>query len=727
MARTSYAWGIDIGKCALKAVRCRMSAEPRKIEADAFDYIEYPMILTQPEADPVELVRAALVEFIGRNKLQGDRVAVAVPGQMGLTKFIKLPPIEAKKIPDIVKYEARQQIPFPLDQVVWDWQRLAGGIEESGFVLDAEVGVFAMKREQVFKALAPLTSAGIEVDVLQLSPIALANMVMFDQLPDPATLDPDSPPPSVVLVSTGVDSTDLVITNGFRIWQRSMPIGGSNFTKALVQGMKLTFAKAEQLKRNAVRAEDPKAVFNTMKPVFNEFASELQRSLNYFTGADRSAKIGKVLLLGNATKLRGLSDFVAKQLNLDVQRLDAYRGLEGAVVTSAAAFKDNRLSFGTAYGLALQAAGGAGLNTNLLPGEIIRERLIAAKKPWAVGAMVGLLGAAAVSFMGMFFAWSTYAPDLYADAFAKADAAKTRSQAAISGLEETRKKQTDAVAQQQFLVQTEDHRFQVLDMLRAVETLLPHDDPANIPVFPGDRYELHIDSMDCQYFNDLAPWFTALQEQWTETHPAEEIDEEQPAAPVDPAAAPPEGGAVAEGTAAPAVEKGPSGPGWVIQLTGHHYHNEDHHKPDDTAQFVRSTIVQGLMGKGDQVLVAAGPLAGQKVPVAELGLGYPVIVNSANLRLERVAASGGGLQQPTSFSTVDSEENIPPQGGFSGVPVPSAPGLANQGVELKRFDFTLQFTWQPTVPGAPKPAPSDTEVAVPNTPVRSRAAPVMAD
>ena len=714
MARTSYAWGIDIGKCALKAVRCRMSAEPRKIEADAFDYIEYPMILTQPEADPVELVRAALVEFIGRNKLQGDRVAVAVPGQLGLTKFIKLPPIEAKKIPDIVKYEARQQIPFPLDQVVWDWQRLAGGIEESGFVLDAEVGVFAMKREQVFKALAPLTNAGIEVDVLQLSPIALANMVMFDQLPDPATLDPDSPPPSVVLVSTGVDSTDLVITNGFRIWQRSMPIGGSNFTKALVQGMKLTFAKAEQLKRNAVRAEDPKAVFNTMKPVFNEFASELQRSLNYFTGADRSAKIGKVLLLGNATKLRGLSDFVAKQLNLDVQRLDAYRGLEGAVVTSAAAFKDNRLSFGTAYGLALQAAGGAGLNTNLLPGEIIRERLIAAKKPWAVGAMVGLLGAAAVSFMGMFFAWSTYAPDLYADAFAKADAAKTRSQAAISGLEETRKKQTDAVAQQQFLVQTEDHRFQVLDMLRAVETLLPHDDPANIPVFPGDRYELHIDSMDCQYFTDLAPWFTALKEQWTETHPAEELDEEQPAAPVDPAAAPPEGAPVAEGTAAPAGEKGPSGPGWVIQLTGHHYHNEDHHKPDDTAQFVRSTIVQGLMGKGDQVLVAAGPLAGQKVPVAELGLGYPVIVNSANLRLERVAAPGGGPQQPTSFAPVDSEENLPPQGGFPGVPAPGAPGLVNQGVELKRFDFTLQFTWQPTVPGAPKPpAPAADAAALP--------------
>jgi type IV pilus assembly protein PilM len=121
MARSPFCWGIDIGKCALKAVRCRLSSEPRKVTAEAFDYVEYPMLLTQPEADPVELVRAALQEFLGRNDLKGDRVAVSVPGQSGLAKFIKLPPIEAKKIPDIVKYEARQQIPFPLEQVVWGW------------------------------------------------------------------------------------------------------------------------------------------------------------------------------------------------------------------------------------------------------------------------------------------------------------------------------------------------------------------------------------------------------------------------------------------------------------------------------------------------------------------------------------------------------------------------------------------------------------------------------
>ena len=141
-------------------------------------------------------------------------------------------------------------------------------------------------------------------------------MVIFDQLPDPATVDPDEPPPSVVLVSMGVDATDVVVTNGLRMAQRSMPIGGKRFTRALVEEMQYTFAKAESEKRNAVHAADPKAVFRAMRPVFNQFASELQRSLNYFTSTDRSLKIGRVFLVGNAAKLRGLSDFVGKQLGV---------------------------------------------------------------------------------------------------------------------------------------------------------------------------------------------------------------------------------------------------------------------------------------------------------------------------------------------------------------------------------------------------------------------------
>lgn len=715
MARVSYVWGIDIGKCALKALRCRTSNQPRKLEVVACEYIEYPKILTQPEADPVELVQAALEQLVSRHDLKGDTVAVSVPGNLGLSKFIKLPPIESKKIPDIVKYEARQQIPFPLEQVVWRWQRLAGGMEESGFVLDAEVALFAMKREQVFKALSPLTQAGINVDVLQLTPIALANMALFDQLPDPATLDPDEPAPSVALVSVGVDSTDLVVTNGRRIWQRSIPAGGSNFTKSLVQGMKLTFSQAENLKRNAVKAEDPKAVFKMMKPVFNEFASELQRSLNYFTGTDRTATITKVLLMGNATKLRGLTDFVGQQLQLDVQRLDTFNGLEGAAVLATPAFRDHQLAFGTAYGLALQGANVAAIGTNLLPDEIVRDRIIDAKKPWAVAALVGLLAAAMLSFSGMFAAWTAYAPKIYAEAFEKADAAKKKSSAATAAIGMVRERQAAAISQQQWLARVQNQRFETLDMLRAVQTLLPRDAADAIPENPADRQELHIDRLDCQYFTDLSAWFTGLKQQWAETHVKEEEAESDeveapPVAATDPAAEGGQPAAVPEAAAAAGEQQpaasSPVGPGWVVELQGHHFHNEDRHKPLEGAQYVRSTLIKNLLGEGDKVIVSAGPLAGQEVSVSDLGIGFPVIVQSSSIKPVRIplAKMGGGSAGPLLAPTAQQPDDD------------LLESETPQELVLRRYDFVVQFCWQPRPAGeAPPPAPAAAALAPGNS------------
>ena len=681
MATSPYTWGIDIGKGALKALRCRMSpTDPRKLVAEAFDYVEYPMLLSQPEADAAELIRAALEEFTGRNPLRGDRVALAVPGQLGLTKFIKLPPIEAKKIPDIVKYEARQQIPFPLEQVVWDWQRLPGGVEEGGFVLDAEVAIFAMKRDQVFKALAPLLDAGVEVDILQLAPVALANMAMFDQLPPAAAADPEKPPAAVVVVAMGIDTTDVVMTNGLRIQQRSMPIGGSTFTKALVKDMQLTFAKAEHLKRHAVRAEDPKAVFKAMRPVFNEFTSELQRSLNYFTSADRTATIGRVLLLGNAAKLRGLSDYVAKQLQLDVQRLDSFAALEGPGVVGAPAFRENRLGFGTAYGLALQGAGGASLATNLVPQEIVRDRVIDAKRPWAVGALVGLLAAALLNFAGLFMAWRTYAAEGFKPAFSATDAVRARAEQATAAVDEAQQKRTTAMGLRETFTRVYGGRFQVLEMLRAVEACLPRqklDDPN-----PAEREELHVDSIECQFFPDLATWFAAVRPMWETTHGI------AAPAPVDPAADP--------ATAAPLP--GPSGPGWVIQIAGHHFHNEDSHGPQQDEQFLRSTLIRNLDGRGIEVPVAAGPLvaaAGGKpvlTPIKSLGIDYPVIVSSPpvkRVQVSRAESTPGGA-------------NPPPDAAAAG-----------DTIDLKRYDFVVQFCWKPGVDARPPAPPADPAAAAP--------------
>src|SRR5271167_4765023 len=154
-------WGIDIGQCALKAIR--LQNIEGVLTATAFDYVEHPKILSQPDADPDQLTREALTKFLERNNLRGDIVSISVPGQSGLARFVKLPPVEEKKIADIVRFEAKQQIPFNLDEVVWDFQKIGAGIVTDGFAMDTEIGLFAMKRDLISKYLQHFKDVKVEV------------------------------------------------------------------------------------------------------------------------------------------------------------------------------------------------------------------------------------------------------------------------------------------------------------------------------------------------------------------------------------------------------------------------------------------------------------------------------------------------------------------------------------------------------------------------------------
>ena len=84
MAKKVAVWGIDIGRCALKALRCRLDGDA--IVAEGFDYIEYPKLLTQPDADAPQLVNEALEHVLSRNNVKGDKVAISVSGESGLAR-----------------------------------------------------------------------------------------------------------------------------------------------------------------------------------------------------------------------------------------------------------------------------------------------------------------------------------------------------------------------------------------------------------------------------------------------------------------------------------------------------------------------------------------------------------------------------------------------------------------------------------------------------------------
>lgn len=709
MAKTGSVWGIDLGQCALKALLCRDGDQPGTIVAEAFDYIEYPKMIGQPDANPAELYKEALETFLSRNAVQGTKVAISVSGQSGLARFIKLPPVESKKVPEIVKYEARQQIPFALEDVVWDYQQMAGGSVEEGFALETEVGLFAMKRDQVYRALKPFTDAGIEVDIVQLTPVALYNFVTFDQMPDIPPVEqynPDDPPPSVIVMSLGAGMSDLVVTNGFRVWQRTVNLGGNNFTKALTKQMKLTFAKAEHLKRNAMKAEDPKAVFQAMRPVFSELLEEVQRSLSFFQNLDRTAKLGRVVPLGNAMKLRGLHKYLAQNLGLEVTELEGYKQLSGSAVTSSPAFKDNMLSFGVCYGLCVQGLGYGRLSTNLLPPEIVNDRIIRAKKPWAVAAVALLLLGFTFGYVARWREWnSARIDDAYQQAFGDVKRTTGLAGSAKSDFDQANQNYESVQQIGNNLADIGQRRVVWAELLKAINDCLPKDEKP--PNDISQRNIIYVDSIDCERKADVNEWKTAAQQLVPADEKAAATPEGGAAPAADGAAAPPAGDTAAatpppaDAAAAPAAAGpgnllvGSGNAGWIVMIKGHHYHNSEKDQ-NSGAEYVRGTILKALRDKEDIQLSDVDD-KGRPVPIStkDLGIEMPVMLGSSTrwnmVTVTDPNAVGGAQAAPAGG---------PPNMGGPGAAAPGANPAATPERKSQQtvgeYPFVVEFIWKPT-------------------------------
>ncbi len=366
MASVQTIWGIDVGRCALKALKLRASADSA-VEIVAFDYIEHAKILTQPDADRHELIGSALEKFLSHNDLSKDLVVVSVPGQHTLARFTKLPPVAAKRIPDIVRYEADQQIPFDMDDVIWDYQTFDGEDVDV-----PEVGIFAMKRELLREHLLHFEQASIEPIAVQSCPLALYNAAHFDGLLCPET---------TVLLDIGAGNTDLVIATRKGLWTRTIPIGGNHFTEALVKAFKLSFAKAEKLKRDAQTSKYRRQIFQAMHPMFADLVQELQRSMGFYSSTHRDAQIEKIVGAGNTFKLPDFQKYLHQNLGMEVTRIDSFKKVAPSEVATDENLTGQICSFTVAYGLALQGLEQAKITTNLLPTEIAKQIVWHKKRP----------------------------------------------------------------------------------------------------------------------------------------------------------------------------------------------------------------------------------------------------------------------------------------------------------------------------------------------------------
>ena len=370
MATPRSAWGIDIGNRGLKAVKLTRSGDDIKI--DDVDFIEHETVLSQAGDNREALINSALATFVSRRNIKGAVVSVGVAGGSSFARFIKLPPVEEKRLPEIVRFEAIQQIPFPLDEVEWSYQLFKQPDNP-----EVEVGIFAMRKDLVNAFVKYFTDVDLNVQAVQMNPLAVYNAMQRDgRLADGISM----------ILDIGADNTDLLIAGEDSVWHRSIPIGGNSFTETLMKAFKVSFAKAEDLKRTAATSKYQRQIFSAMRPVFADLVAEIQRSIGFYGSTNRDQTISRLYAIGGTTKLTPLQKYLQQNLQMDVVKLENFAALPPTDGKASGELLEHMPSLHAAYGLALQALGEGKITSSLLPTAIRREKMWKDKTRWFAAA-----------------------------------------------------------------------------------------------------------------------------------------------------------------------------------------------------------------------------------------------------------------------------------------------------------------------------------------------------
>lgn len=368
-------WGIDIGHTALKAVKLNKTTEG--LEIDQVAYI--PMEGGDNEEERPDQVRAAVKMFLSRHPIRKERVVVSLPGVHAFSRFIKLPPVDPKKINEMVVFEAQQQIPFPIEEVMWGFHIIEETVNTGE---ETEVGIFAARRELLLAFLSELKENGVSPDVVTVAPLAILNFVKYNTELKEET----------VILDIGAKHTDLIVVKGDRFWIRNLRIAGTDVTQALAERFKIPTAEAEKLKRKGSTSKNADKIFKSMESVLKDFSGEIHRSISFFKSQAKEVKLNpkRMLILGDGAKLKNIRGFFEKELGFKVQKftkLEQDKFVVGENVDFDV-LKNHILSFGVSLGLGVQGLDEGQTKLNLLPSEDQIANELGRKLPIAIATAV---------------------------------------------------------------------------------------------------------------------------------------------------------------------------------------------------------------------------------------------------------------------------------------------------------------------------------------------------
>lgn len=340
----------------------------------------------------------ALKELLAEKGLRGKPVNICAPAFGVFSKFVKLPPVESGKVSQMIRYEAQQNVPFPLEECVWDFQILgsAGGEE-------LEVFLVATRRDVVDGLYRAMDGAGLKPQLVDAAPAALCNAFRYNY--------PDLEGCSL-LVDIGAKTTNVLLFEKDRFFHRSVNVGANTVTQEFATEAKLPWAEAERFKVTEgfvglggayEEPDNPRqaAISKIARQFMTRLHIQINQTIQYYRTQHGGSAPQRVFLAGGASIMTYTAQFFAEKMNLPVEYFNPFRNVQIAPEVNLEELSSVAHSLGEVVGVGLRNLARCPLEFNLMPPALRRWQQFNEKKPYFVAALLSL--SVVVFLMGYLF------------------------------------------------------------------------------------------------------------------------------------------------------------------------------------------------------------------------------------------------------------------------------------------------------------------------------------
>ena len=329
-----------------------------------------------------------LREMMHELHIRSGRVNYAVPGQTVFARFVRLPAVEEEKIERIIGFEAQQNVPFPIEEVVWDYQLVGGGAEEQ-----IQVVLVAIKSDLLDEINAGVEEAGLQATIVDVAPMALYNAFRYNY---------SDLPGCSLLVDIGARTTNLLFIEPGKVFSRGVAIGGSAATAAISKEFGESFAAAEERKKRNVfvslggayvEPSDPDVAraSKIVRSTMTRLHAELMRSVSHYRAQQNGSRPERVFLCGGAASTPYTLEFFREKLQLPVEFFNPLRNVAVADTSAASNIARSAHLLGEVVGLALRAVIACPMELNLRPASVVRAQALEKRRPFLIPAAACLV------------------------------------------------------------------------------------------------------------------------------------------------------------------------------------------------------------------------------------------------------------------------------------------------------------------------------------------------